>query len=421
MSFWHLFSGLPGQMAQSFINIVYFAPFFLPVALWKTFRYWRHALWIKEQRRFTAEIRIPKNIDKTPAAMEMILMAMHQTSHGVIMKEQIWQGRVRSWFGLEIASFGGDIRFFINSQEKYRNLLEAQLYANYPDVEIVYGDDYSRKVTYGQPESEWSMWGIRYELDEGDPLPIKTYIDYGIDKDIEDYKKVDPLVPLLEAFGNIGPNEQFWYQIIIRATHKDGKMMGKDNDWRKEGAKLIDKLLKRDKETLAIAKEKGSMQFGAFLTSSGEKDKVEAIERSIRKPGFDTNIRILYFAKGDNFDGRNISFMLSAMRHFKSGGLNGLGTAETTSTDYWYEEYFGSPIAVHKFTPTGDWAERAKRKFLDAYRRRLAFHPPHVFTPYVLNTEEIASLFRFPGQVAKTPSLSRIESKRADAPANLPI
>ena len=42
---------------------------------------------------------------------------------------------------------------------------------------------------------------------------------------------------------------------------------------------------------------------------------------------------------------------------------------------------------------------------------------PHTF---VLNTEEIATLWHFPGQILKVPTLERIESKEASPPTNLP-
>jgi hypothetical protein len=39
----------------------------------------------------------------------------------------------------------------------------------------------------------------------------------------------------------------------------------------------------------------------------------------------------------------------------------------------------------------------------------------------ILNTEELATIFHFPGQVAGTPTLERVPSKKAEAPSNLPI
>jgi hypothetical protein len=44
-------------------------------------------------------------------------------------------------------------------------------------------------------------------------------------------------------------------------------------------------------------------------------------------------------------------------------------------------------------------------------------HPP----TFVLNVEELATLWHFPGQILKVPTLERIESKEAAPPTNLPI
>jgi hypothetical protein len=45
------------------------------------------------------------------------------------------------------------------------------------------------------------------------------------------------------------------------------------------------------------------------------------------------------------------------------------------------------------------------------------FHPPI----NVLNTEELATLWHFPGQIMRVPTLERIESKEASPPPNLPM
>ena len=39
----------------------------------------------------------------------------------------------------------------------------------------------------------------------------------------------------------------------------------------------------------------------------------------------------------------------------------------------------------------------------------------------VLSTEELATLFHFPGTVAQTSALGRIDAQKAEPPANLPI
>ena len=47
----------------------------------------------------------------------------------------------------------------------------------------------------------------------------------------------------------------------------------------------------------------------------------------------------------------------------------------------------------------------------------LAYFEQHTF---VLNTEELATMWHFPGQILKVPTLERIESKEASPPPNLP-
>jgi hypothetical protein len=39
----------------------------------------------------------------------------------------------------------------------------------------------------------------------------------------------------------------------------------------------------------------------------------------------------------------------------------------------------------------------------------------------VMNVEELATIFHFPGEVATTPTLEKIESKRGEPPIDLPI
>jgi hypothetical protein len=88
--------------------------------------------------------------------------------------------------------------------------------------------------------------------------------------------------------------------------------------------------------------------------------------------------------------------------------------------------------------PTGLALTKIKKRMLDFYRGRSFFHPPlqysmkypfpvSVFFPshfpkmFVLSSEELATIFHFPGMVSETPSFKRIESKIAKPPSNLPV
>ena len=62
---------------------------------------------------------------------------------------------------------------------------------------------------------------------------------------------------------------------------------------------------------------------------------------------------------------------------------------------------------------------------LDAYQLRDYFHKSDYKDKdrpfFVLNTEELATIYHFPGLVAQTPSLNRVDTRKATPPDNLPV
>ena len=69
---------------------------------------------------------------------------------------------------------------------------------------------------------------------------------------------------------------------------------------------------------------------------------------------------------------------------------------------------------------------KKKKKMFHAYKLRSFFQWPYKHMgdkpPFVLTTEELATIFHFPsGVVSQTPTLNRVPSKKSEAPANLPI
>jgi hypothetical protein len=64
---------------------------------------------------------------------------------------------------------------------------------------------------------------------------------------------------------------------------------------------------------------------------------------------------------------------------------------------------------------------------LTEYKLRRYFYSPwkgkkfHGSKPFVLNAEELATIYHFPGSVSSTPTLEKIPSLKSKAPANLPI
>jgi hypothetical protein len=210
---------------------------------------------------------------------------------------------------------------------------------------------------------------------------------------------VDPLTPIIEFLGSIKPNEQVWMQFMIMAAR---------TPWKKEGEEIVNEIMKRDAKTKST-RDQSDAGFPIIPSlSDGEREVIKILERSISKLGFEVGMRTLYFAQ-PAIDKNNIAGILGTIKQFNSQNLNGFKRAEDTSFDYPWQDFFGMRLA------------RMKMRYFDAYRRRSYFVLPYVTKSFVLNTEELATIFHFPGGVSKTPTFERIMSKRAEPPSNLPV
>jgi hypothetical protein len=375
---------------------------FIAIKLWL---YYIRAKFLGSIEWTLLEVKIPKEILKTPQAMEVFLTALHQPRDDDNLLIGSWlKGQVRGWFSLELVSIGGDIHFYIRTQKFFKNFVESHIYAQYPEVSISEVEDYTNNVPYDLPGSDWKLWGGELILTKPDPYPIKTYVHYGLDKPVKEEEKTDPITATLEFLSTIGPGEQIWIQILIMASKdrysKKGSWFAKQG-WKDEGKALVEKLMKRDKKP-----EPG---MPPHQLSPGERLVIEEIERSMGKLAFDCGIRAIYVARGDVFKPGVIPGVVGAFKQYNSPDMNGFKPQNTTGVKYPWQD------------PTGRRVADMKSAMFDAYRRRMYFYPPYARTPFVLNTEELATVYHFPGRVAQTPTLGKIESKRAEAPVNLPI
>jgi hypothetical protein len=374
----------------------------LPVILffvfWKIWLYYIRSRFVSKLDWTILEIKLPREIMKGPRAMEVVLNTFHQTKDGNLI-EKYWQGWLRPWFSLEIVSIGSEIHFFIYTQRFFRNLVESQIYAQYPDVEITEVDDYSKAAFVDGFGRDWGCWGMEFGLTAEDAYPIKTYVDYGLqDLATKEEQKTDPITSFIEFLGSLKEGEQVWFQILIRATKKK---------WQDEGKKLVEKLMKaiREREKPKLG-EKELVKVTAFTLTPGEKAVIEAIERDVAKLGFDTGIRGLYLARNERFNPVNIASLVGTMKQYNTLNLNGFKPVNSTTVDYFFKKK----------------REAGKKKIiLDAFRQRSYFYMPYDRKPFVLNTEELATIFHFPGRVAETPTLGRIEARKGEAPTDLPI
>jgi hypothetical protein len=117
--------------------------------------------------------------------------------------------------------------------------------------------------------------------------------------------------------------------------------------------------------------------------------------------------------------------MTNIFNTVKSESLNNLNAGGfTTSFDYPWNDYKDRRL------------NRIKKEVFADYKRRRYFRPdkkinPHFFLPFlekmtkynnfILSTEELATIFHLPSTVVSAPTFDRAESKRGEAPSNLPF
>ncbi len=392
--------------------LLVFSPFwlfiFLAVTFWFVWNLYVRVNYAHKLQWVLLEIRLPRDVFKSPLAMETFLMHLRQTGGETTFIDRNFKGKMRPYFSLEIVSIEGNVKFYIYTEKRFQRFIEAGLYAHYPGIEIHESVDYTKSVHYDPKELD--LYVIDYEKDEPDPYPIKTYVEYGIDDgQAKEETKVDPINSVLELMGSIGANQQLWLQFIIKAhkkeQHKPGTLFGKTDKWKDDAKAEIKKIRES-----SLQKTEGETAIKFPNPTKGEQERIAALERSISKISFDVGIRSIYLGKKDFFNGTNISGQRTLLRAFSAPHLNALKPTN------WLDGYD---------YPWQDWnglrQQSEKRKGLEAYKRRSFFYKPFIGHPIVCNVEELATMFHLPGQVAQTPSLNRIPSKKSEAPANLPI
>ena len=405
--------------------VIFFSPIWLTVFLFVAFwtvwiHYIRFAFWF-EQGHILLQIELPPEVEKTPLAMELFLASLWNSGGETTFIQRVWKGSYRPVWSLEIASNEGRIHYYLHLREGWRNTIESRLYGQFPEAKVTVVEDYASRVPFNL--NDYSAFGSEYKKTSGvaEALPIRTYIDYGLHMAPDKPEtQVDPITNTLELLGSIGKDEHFWMQIICKARKKDEWYGFYREGWFKkdsyvDGAKAEIQKITKDAIARAQLLTEDEMEKkkvgtrGAMLLNEIERERVAAIERNLTKLVFECGVRTLYLAKKDKYVGINNASIIRFFDAYRKPDYNALGVTRGTS----YFDY-----------PWQDFAEirknKERRHLYFRYRHRAYFYVPYDQEPVMMTTEELASLWHFPSSVVKTPALSRVPSRRADAPSNLP-
>jgi len=431
------------QTAEAYLVLNYIIEVFgnwwwvpLPFLLWKPFIFlylwWREEIWLNKQKMVLLEVKLPKEITKPIRAMETVMASMHAAIyHPPDWWEKWIDGQVQLSLSFEISSIGGETHFYVRTGSAYRDAVESSLYSQYPEIELVEVDDYTKYVPQSIPNKDWDLWGTDYKLVKDDHFPIKTYPKFETEAEKEEEKRVDPVAALLEAMAKVKPGEQFWIQIIGEPIAEDPS-----NAWVKKGEELRDKLARRPASAGApkpmiqeaaeilitgkpagqeVPEEKDIIPPEMKLTP-GEREVITRLEEKISKPVFISTIRFIYLGRREIWFKPNFRLGFSYFNGYTTLNVNSLFPTGRTLTKI-HKHWF---LPINLIRPRRHYLRC--RKLFRNYRIRLTPFFPRSGGTFALNIEEMASLFHFPGTAAApAPGVPRIEAKRRAMPSNLPI
>jgi hypothetical protein len=368
------------------------------------------------------QVKVPKENESGPMVAEQIFA----TLHGIQTYFTIWEklrGYSSDHVSFEVASVGRTIKFYVAFPEKLRNLVEGQIYANYPDVEIEDCKDYA----LNDPSYHFS--GIELKYIEADVFPIKRYSQY---EDKIARVHVDPMAGITSSLVKFDdPADQAWVQIVvkplrdrwriifvkcIKILHKG--ILGNIEPLKKAYAKafVTRKLWPKIiffpiyfifwiQGLLVIAKvDSSGLLNGGEMKNFAPSDDIEevssksheretAMDAAMDKAArllYSVNIRMVYAAKNNSMERAKVKLreLAGAFKQFNIPQLNGFEIRDF---------HFGNSIA-----------RRFKQRIITDENM-------------VMNSEELATLYHMPNLTVKTPTIYWVTSKKLEPPSTLPM
>lgn len=340
------------------------------------------------------EIKVPKEVAEKHVDLQTAPISsehMFASLHGLLKITPEEQEH----FSFEIVSSPEGIKFYAAVPETIKSFVESQIYAQYPHCVVTEVSDYTHKVE----KSSQVVLIAEVGLSKPDYYPIKTFKDF----------EVDPISAITSALSEVKGKEQIWFQMLVRPI---------PDNWQSEGASYVQQvregsLAKAGSLVDTFTKEISAMialTWRRFFTPSYEDPlflaktspiasiprltpnqelEIKSIDNKLTKMGFESMIRIVAVASSEEIAQSRLRSVIASLKQFSTSNLN-------------------------SFTVIGSY-KRDDEAF-ESYRRR-EFPESYL---YILNIEELASIFHLPSSTVETPAIAWSEAKEGEPPLNLP-
>ncbi|NQV90223.1 hypothetical protein HQ487_02340 [Candidatus Uhrbacteria bacterium] len=393
------------------------------VAMWLNNR---RGMYVGKLKYTLLAIDVPSMTEQTPKALENLFSSLYAAKSSITWKEHWIGGKLHPVFSFEIVSSEGYIQFIVRTQTRFRDIIEAGIYAHYPDAEISEVEDYAKEFPNEFPNDTHEMWGGEITLENSSIYPIRTYVDFE-DRMTQEIK--DPLGLTLEQMAKMRAGEHFWMQFVVQPSNQD---------WQKESLKHVRKIYgdeDKPKQNMflqglgsvlawpagviehAVGVDLGGLfgaagessevdQWKVFKMTLPQKDEAEAILAKATKIGLGVKIRVLYVAQKNAFvKVERTGIVKGVLNQYTHLNLNKftLFIPQVPKDDYFWMR----------------WVYTVKQaRLMKAYQGRSWGVGAN---PIFLNIEELATLWHFPTITMKAPLVKKSESKRGEPPTGLPI
>jgi len=337
--------------------------------------------WYESKKNIVLAILVPKENEKKPISAEQMFASLH----GIFKPENRFQDQI----SFEIVAKDKYIQFYVTCPDYLKDFVEGQIYAQYPDVEIYTSPDYSQDDI-----GDNIVMSTLLTLSKPDVYPIKTFLNF----------EVDPLAAITAVLSKVEENEQIWMQMIVRpvsdtwqlkgvshvAAIKSGQSVG-GGSFAGNIGKITLKIISDIFKAIffpAPTSTQGEAKPLESVLSGPEQEALKEIERKSTKLGFATKIRVLAIGKDAVLTRNKIETVAGAFKQFSTTNLNALESKKINSTS--------SIINLYR-----------ARKFYDE--------------GFIMNIEELASIFHLPTITVETPNIVWAGSKKGEPPSNLPV
>ncbi len=367
----------------AFINLLLQWYVWLPIVAilgYMTWRNYQRVDIVKDVESVLLMLEIPKTNDKSELAAEQMFASLH----GILRdaKELKANGGYQEHLSFEIASVGGRIQFYVWTPKALQNFVEGQIYAQYPQVQI-----HAAEEDYVSHERHHSVtYTSEIVLTDKEFLPIKTFQSF----------EVDPLAGITGTLAKLeDTDEEIWIQMLVRPVKDDWHKAS--DSWIKSvksgsislfgGGGGAGKWFAGLFEMLWAPPEQGTPGAPKEL-SERDKTRIAEAEKKATKLGYQVKMRIAYLGESTSDAKLRMQGIIGTFKQFNSTNLNGFKQAN--------DSFAKEALVKYK---TRLFADRG----------------------YLMNIEEVASVYHLPHTNVETPNIVWASTKTAEPPAKLPV